>query len=168
MTWIAVTADHRHLRAIRKRFRRAGCEAYVACHASRRIAVKGSKAKHRRSIEILMPYVLVKAPDYGLSLWLYSVRETKDVRGVVGSKEHGPYWIPDHAIAEVKDGVRKLRFIREAARSKHRLAIGQKARHRSGKTGRVDWIRSGKAGLETTLFGSSRVVEVLAKDLEAA
>jgi transcription antitermination factor NusG len=120
----------------------------------------------------LMSYILVKAPcDSIFDLWLYDVTSTKDVRGYLKTADR-PALVPDLDIQALKAKVKWLRFESEARTMKRRLRSGMKARVKegtlAGKAGTVQWVRGAKAGLEAQLFGSMRVVEVKAKDLEAA
>lgn len=172
MTWIVITAEPSKLRKVRRRLRRKGYQAYLPAIARVRAIAKGSKVKRRRVLTPLMSYILVKAPcDSIFDLWLYDVTSTKDVRGYLKTADR-PALVPDLDIQALKAKVKWLRFESEARTMKRRLRSGMKARVKegtlAGKAGTVQWVRGAKAGLEAQLFGSMRVVEVKAKDLEAA
>jgi transcription antitermination factor NusG len=125
-----------------------------------------------------MTYILVqipeqtrKAPKAVFDLWLYDVLGTKDVRGYLKNNDL-PAMVPDADFIAIKLAVAKLvsqmktvnhkRWLREGARAS--IKDGSLA----GKTGKVQWVRKNRAGLEAMLFGSMRVVEVEVKNLEAA
>jgi transcription antitermination factor NusG len=172
LTWIVITAEPSKLRKVRRRLRRKGYQAYLPAIARVRAIAKGSKVKCRRVLTPLMSYILVKAPcDSIFDLWLYDVTSTKDVRGYLKTADR-PALVPDLDIQALKAKVKWLRFESEARTMKRRLRSGMKARVKegtlAGKAGTVQWVRGAKAGLEAQLFGSMRVVEVKAKDLEAA
>jgi transcription antitermination factor NusG len=172
LTWIVITAEPSKLRKVRRRLRRKGYQAYLPAIARVRAIAKGSKVKRRRVLTPLMSYILVKAPcDSIFDLWLYDVTSTKDVRGYLKTADR-PALVPDLDIQALKAKVKWLRFESEARTMKRRLRSGMKARVKegtlAGKAGTVQWVRGAKAGLEAQLFGSMRVVEVKAKDLEAA
>lgn len=172
MSYIVVTAKTQDLRKVRRRLRRKGYQAYLPAIARVRAVAKGNKLKRRRHITPLMSYILVKAPcDSIFDLWLYDVTSTKDVRGYI--KLDGKIGlVSDEARADLKTRVAKYVSDFSAKAAKDWLRSGMKARIRegslAGKLGIVQWVRGARAGLEAQLFGSMRVVEVKAKDLEAA
>lgn len=174
MSYIVVTAEPSKLRKVRRRLRRKGYQAYLPAIARVRAIAKGSKVKRRRVLTPLMSYILVKAPcDSIFDLWLYDVTSTKDVRGYLKS-EDSPSLVSAVGFRDFKtyvDLTVKAR-LQELKLPVTRLQKNQKARIKegslAGKLGTVQWVRGAKAGLEAQLFGSMRVVEVKAKDLEAA
>lgn len=173
MTWLVITAKHHDLRKVRRRLRRAGHNAYLPAIAKRRTIAKGGKPKRYRVVMPLMSYILVKCPAPEVAdLWLYQVASTKGVVGYLKSASDQAAMVTDGAVTELKAKVKWLRFETEARSMKRRLRSGMKARVRegslAGKLGTVAWVRGAKAGLEAQLLGSMRVVEVKAKDLEAA
>ena len=179
MTYVVLTAEPSKLRKVRRRLRRKGYTAYLPAIARVRAIAKGSKIKRKRHVTPLMSYILVKAPCDGPidKAWLVGALSTRDVRGVLRSPtEPWPSAVPDDIVALLKLTVKQLvvaeRLYLGALRAKWRPRKGAKARVRegtlAGKAGTVQWVRGAKAGLEAQLFGSMRVVEVKAKDLEAA
>ena len=173
VSYIAITADHAKLRKVRKRLRRSGCNAYLPAIVAKRIIPKGRKLRHRRHVLPLMSYVLVEAPSQPdvFDLWLYSVLTTKDVRGYVKVGDM-PAIISQASVDVLKAGVKDIRFNIAAARHRTKIGVGSrsaiKAGSFTGRVGTVQWINEKKAGLETMLFGSMRVVEVDVDNLEAA
>jgi transcription antitermination factor NusG len=175
LTWIAITANYSKIRKVRRRLRRKGLTVYVPAVVSRRPIVKGSRLKYRRRITFLMTYILVQIPENTpkavLDLWLHDTMNTKDVRGYLKNND-APAIVPDADFISIKLAVAKLvssmtavnhkRWLREGAR------VSIKDGSLAGKTGKVQWVRKNRAGLEAMLFGSMRVVEVDAKNLEAA
>jgi hypothetical protein len=73
MTWIALTTAPNKARAVRKRLRRRGESAYIPAMVSKRIITKGTRPRRKRIITVLMPYVLVRAPEHTSvrALWLH-------------------------------------------------------------------------------------------------
>ena len=172
MTFIVITADHAQLRKVRRRLRRKGYQAYLPAIVQKRIVLKGAKARHARRIVPLMSYIMVQSPgEFADAIWLYDVLSTKDVRGYVRSGDV-PAYVSLGAVLSLKIEVAKLRRRMDATRQRGRLRRGAKAAIKSGslagKAGTVAWVRGQKAGLEAKLFGSMRVVEVAADNLEAA
>lgn len=173
MTYIALRADHAHLRKVRKRLRRKGNVAYVPALVTKRIIPKGLKTRRKRHVIPLMSYILVKVPEAPSvwNLWLHDVLATKDVRGYVKIDE-GPALIPNSNIEHLKAEVARLCSEVAQARHKARLRSGGKATIKTGslagKIGTVEWIKGKRVGLEAKLFGSTRVIEVAKENLEAA
>lgn len=172
MSYIVVTAEPSKLRKVRRRLRRKGYQAYLPAIARVRAIAKGSKVKRRRVLTPLMSYILVKAPcDSIFDLWLYDVTSTKDVRGYLANDGSASVVSAD-GFSNFKVSVDFLVRARLQAMQPSQLRSGMKARVKegslAGKLGTVQWVRGAKAGLEAQLFGSMRVVEVKAKDLEAA
>lgn len=171
MTYIAITAKHCHLRKVRRRLRRKGYTAYLPAIIQKRIVIKGNKACHKRRVVPLMSYILVEAPSHSFDTWLHDVLETDDVRGYLKSGD-SPAMVSLGTLLSFKIDVAKMVFEMEAMKHKGRLRRGAKYTIKSGslagKAGTVQWIRGKKAGLEAKLFGSVRVIEVAADNLEAA
>lgn len=172
MTYIAITADSSRIRKVRKRLRRKGYAAYVPCIVTKRVIPKGGKVKRKRRIVPLMSYVLVEMPDRAVfDLWLHDVLATKDVRGIVRNGDDVAV-IPERCVEDLREAVAKMVSDEKAEKAKKRLRSGRKAVVKTGslagKVGTVTWLRGKKAGLEAILFGSTRVVEVDVKNLEAA
>jgi transcription antitermination factor NusG len=171
--YIAITANYSKIRKVRRRLRRKGLTVYVPAIVTRRPIAKGSRLKYRRRITVLMTYILVKAPDHSavFDLWLYDILSTKDVRGYLKNNSQAAT-IPDSAVEDIKTTVAKLVSQMRTVNHKRWLREGAKASIKdgslAGKTGKVQWVRKNRAGLEAMLFGSMRVVEVDAKNLEAA
>ncbi len=171
MTYIALIAEHRHLRLVRKRLRHAGQTAYLPALVTKRIVPKGRRTRLRRRIIPLMSYILVKEPEACPSgfydLWLHAVLETKGVRGYVTGH------IPEASVEKVRAAVQDIITRAEAARHKWKLRRGLKARYTGdgpmrNKVGTIEWIKPHTIGLEMMLFGAERVVTVKRSDLEAA
>lgn len=171
MTYIAITAKHCHLRKVRRRLRRKGYTAYLPAIIQKRIVIKGGKACHKRRVVPLMNYILVQRPEADTDAWLHDVLETDDVRGYLKSGDK-PATVSLGTLLSFKIDVAKMVFEMEAMRHKAKLRRGAKYAIKTGslagKAGTVKWIRGKKAGLEAKLFGSVRVIEVAADNLEAA
>jgi len=173
MTWIALTTAPNKARAVRKRLRRRGESAYVPAMVAKRIIPKGTRTRRKRFITVMMPYVLVRAPEQAgvRALWLHGVLSVKDVSGVLHAGDD-PAWIQDHAIEELKAEV--ARIILEASAARHRswLRKGGKVTIKSGslagRVGTVQWVTAKRVGLEARLFGASRVIAVDRENVEAA
>ncbi|MBK8772320.1 MAG: hypothetical protein IPM06_18130 [Rhizobiales bacterium] len=171
MSFIAITAKHCHLRKVRHRLRCKGFTAYLPAIVHKRIVNKGGKPCHKRRVVPLMSYILVQVPSHGFDTWLHDVLETDDVRGYLKSGDK-PATVSLGTLLSFKIDVAKMVFEMEAQRHKMKLKRGAKYAIKSGslagKAGTVKWIRGKKAGLEAKLFGSVRVIEVAADNLEAA
>ena len=171
MTYVAITAKHCHLRKVRRRLRRKGYTAYLPAIIQKRIVIKGGKACHKRRIIPLMSYILVEAPSHSFDTWLHDVLETDDVRGYLKSGDR-PATVSLGTLLSFKIDVAKLVFEMEASRHKAKLRrcakYAVKSGSLAGRVGTVKWLRGKKAGLEAKLFGSVRVIEVAAENLEAA
>lgn len=171
MSYIALTAKYCDLLKVRRRLRRKGYTAYLPAIVQKRIVIKGGKPSHKRRVVPLMSYILVEAPSHSFDTWLHDVLETDDVRGYLKSGDK-PAMVSLGTLLSFKIDVAKMVFEMEAMRHKGRLRRGAKYTIKSGslagKAGTVQWIRGKKAGLEAKLFGSMRVVEVAADNLEAA
>lgn len=171
MSYIVLTAEPSKLRKVRRRLRRKGYTAYLPAIIQKRIVIKGGKACHKRRIIPLMSYILVEAPSHSFDTWLHDVLETDDVRGYLKSGDR-PATVSLGTLLSFKIDVAKLVFEMEASRHKAKLRRGAKYAVKSGslagRVGTVKWLRGKKAGLEAKLFGSVRVIEVAAENLEAA
>jgi len=173
MTWIALTTAPNKARAVRKRLRRRGESAYVPAMVAKRIIPKGIRTRRKRIITVLMPYVLVRAPEHTSvrALWLHGVLSVKDVSGVLYAGDD-PAWIPDHAIEELKAEVARIILEASAARHRRWLSKGGKAVVKSGylagRVGTVQWVTAKRVGLEARLFGAARVIAVDRENVEAA
>lgn len=171
MSYIVLTAEPSKLRKVRRRLRRKGYQAYLPAIARVRAIAKGNKIKRRRVITPLMSYILVEAPSHSFDTWLHDVLETDDVRGYLKSGDR-PATVSLGTLLSFKIDVAKLVFEMEASRHKAKLRRGAKYAVKSGslagRVGTVKWLRGKKAGLEAKLFGSVRVIEVAAENLEAA
>ena len=173
MTWIALTTAPNKARAVRKRLRRRGESAYIPAMVAKRIIPKGTRTRRKRFITVLMPYVLVKAPEHAgvRALWLHGVLSVKDVSGVLYSDD-GPAWIPDHAIEELRAEVARIVLETSAARHRRWLRKGGKAVVKSGslagRVGTVQWVTAKRVGLEARLFGAARVITVERDNVESA
>lgn len=172
MSWIAITTAPNKTRRVRKRLRRLGMTAYVPAICQTRIIPKGGRARRRRHITVLMPYVLVKAPAPEIAaLWLHQVISVKDVQGVIQSGDAAAT-IPDASVERLKINVACLKLETEARQHRRRLRKGGKARiiagSLAGRAGTVAWVAKNRVGLEATLFGATRVVVVEKEKLEAA
>ena len=173
MTWIALTTAPNKARAVRKRLRRRGESAYVPVMVATRIIPKGTRTRRKRFITVLMPYVLVRAPEHTSvrALWLHGVLSVKDVSGVLHAGDD-PAWIPDHAIDGLKAEVARIILEASAARHRRWLRKGGKAVVKSGslagRVGTVQWVSAKRVGLEARLFGAARVIAVDRENVEAA
>ena len=173
MTWIALTTAPNKARAVRKRLRRRGESAYVPAMVAKRIIPKGTKTRRKRFITVLMPYVLVRAPEQAgvRALWLHGVLSVKDVSGVLHAGDD-PAWIPDHAIDDLKAEVARVILEASAARHRRWLRKGGKAVVKSGslagRVGTVQWVTAKRVGLEARLFGAARVITVERENVESA
>ena len=173
MTWIALTTAPNKARAVRKRLRRRGESAYIPAMVSKRIITKGTRPRRKRIITVLMPYVLVRAPEHiGVrALWLHGVLSIKGVSGVLHAGDD-PAWIPDHAIEELRAEVARMVLEASAARHRRWLRKGGKAVVKSGslagRVGTVQWVTAKRVGLEARLFGAARVIAVDRENVEAA
>lgn len=171
MSYIVLTAEPSKLRKVRRRLRRKGYTAYLPAIIQKRIVIKGGKACHKRRIIPLMSYILVEAPSHSFDTWLHDVLETDDVRGYLKSGDR-PATVSLGTLLSFKIDVAKLVCEMEASRHKAKLRRGAKYAVKSGslagRVGTVKWLRGKKAGLEAKLFGSVRVIEVAAENLEAA
>ena len=173
MTWIALTTAPNKARAVRKRLRRRGESAYVPAMVTKRIIPKGTRPRRKRFITVLMPYVLVRAPEHiGVrALWLHGVLSVKDVSGVLHAGDD-PAWIPDRAIDDLKAEVARVILEASAARHRRWLRKGGKAVVKSGslagRVGTVQWVSAKRVGLEARLFGAARVIAVDRENVEAA
>ncbi len=171
MTWIALTTAPNKARAVRKRLRRRGESAYVAAIVTKRIITKGTRRK--RFITVMMPYVLVRAPEQAgvRALWMHGVLSVKDVSGVLYSYDC-PSWIPDHAMDDLKAEVARIVLEVIAVRSLRLLRKGGKAVVKSGslagRVGTVQWVTAKRVGLEARLFGAARVITVERDNVESA
>ena len=173
MTWIALTTAPNKVRAVRKRLRRRGESAYVPVMVAKRIIPKGTRTRRKRFITVLMPYVLVRAPEQAgvRALWLHGVLSIKGVSGVLHAGDD-PAWIPDHAIEELRAEV--ARMVLEASAACHRrwLRKGGKVTIKSGslagRVGTVQWVTAKRVGLEARLFGAARVIAVDRENVESA
>lgn len=173
MSYIAITADHNKIRKVRRRLRQQGHTTYVAAVVSRHARLKARKLKYRRQVSVLMNYVLIEVPDHpaAFDLWLYGILQTKDVRGFIklGSQ---PAFISNPAIGRIRERVAEIVLELKTVRHKKWLRTGAKASIKTGtlagRTGRIQWTRGHRVGLEAMLFGSMRVIEFEAKNLEAA
>ena len=173
MTWIALTTAPNKARAVRKRLRRRGESAYIPAMVTKRIIPKGIRTRRKRIITVLMPYVLVRAPEHTSvrALWLHGVLSVKDVSGVLHAGDD-PAWIQDHAIEELKAEVARIIFEASAARHRRWLRKGGKAVVKSGslagRVGTVQWVTAKRVGLEARLFGAARVITVERENVESA
>ena len=173
MTWIALTTAPNKARAVRKRLRRRGESAYVPAMVAKRIIPKGTKTRRKRFITVLMPYVLVRAPEQAgvRALWLHGVLSVKDVSGVLHAGDD-PAWIQDHAIDDLKAEVARIILEASAARHRRWLRKGGKAVVKSGslagRVGTVQWVTAKRVGLEARLFGAARVITVERENVESA
>ena len=164
MTWIALPTAPNKARAVRKRLRRRGESAYVPAMVAKRIIPKGTKTRRKRFITVLMPYVLVRAPEQAgvRARWLHGGLSVKDVSGVLHAGDD-PAWIPDHAIEELKAEVARMVLEASAARHRRWLRKGGKAVVKSGslagRVGTVQWVTAKRGGLEARLIGAARVVK---------
>ena len=175
MTYIAITADFQKIRKVRRALRLKGVDAYLPALVARRPHLKGRKVKYRRHVTPVMRYILAKAPDHpaALNLWLHDIKETKHVRGYV-TVQGQPAFMTDNDVfgvwCQVDDMNREIALSKK--KDKRRFRAGQKARFSDGtligRIGSIQWIKGKRAGLETRLFGSVRVVEVEIAKLEAA
>lgn len=173
MTWIALTTAPNKARAVRKRLRRRGESAYVPAMVTKRIITKGTKTRRKRFITVLMPYVLVRAPEQAgvRALWLHGVLSIKGVSGVLHAGDD-PAFIPDHAIDGLKAEV--ARIILEASAARHRRWLRKggkavvKAGSLAGRVGTVQWVTAKRVGLEARLFGAARVITVERDNVESA
>ena len=173
MTWIALTTAPNKARAVRKRLRRRGESAYVPVMVTKRIIPKGTRTCRKRFITVLMPYVLVRAPEHSgvRALWLHGVLSVKDVSGVLYSGD-GPAWIPDHAIDDLKAEVARIILEASAVLKRGKVRRGGKVTIKSGslagRVGTVQWVTAKRVGLEAMLFGAARVIAVDRENVEAA
>lgn len=172
MSYVAITADHAKLRKVRKRLRLKGYTAYLPAIVSKRIIPKGPRVSRKRRIVPLMNYILVEVPNlHVLDLWIYDVMQIKDVRGYVKIRDAAAL-ITDDSITSLKNAVADIVSEVEESRRRANIRRGGKYAIKSGslagKSGSVAWIRGKRVGLEAKLFGSMRVVEVTAENLEAA
>lgn len=173
MTWIALTTAPNKARAVRKRLRRRGESAYIPAMVAKRIIPKGTRTSRKRIITVLMPYVLVRAPEHTSvrALWLHGVLSVKDVSGVLHAGDD-PAWIPDHAVDGLKAEVARIILEASAARHRRWLRRGGKAVVKTGslagRVGTVQWVTAKRVGLEARLFGAARVIAVDRENVEAA
>ena len=173
MTWIALTTAPNKARAVRKRLRRRGESAYIPAMVSKRIITKGTRPRRKRIITVLMPYVLVRAPEHHSvrALWMHGVLSIKGVSGVLHAGDD-PAWIPDHAIEELRAEVARMVLEASAARHRRWLRKGGKAVVKSGslagRVGTVQWVTAKRVGLEARLFGAARVITVERENVESA
>ena len=172
MTWIALTTAPNKTRKVRKRLRRLGMTAYVPALVSKRIVPKGGKVRRKRSLTVLMPYVLVEVPASEVrALWLHSVLSVKDVQGVV-QIDGAAALIPQTNIDRLKDQVQRLVLEMAAKRHKAKLRKGGRAAIKSGslagRAGTVQWVSAKRVGLEARLFGAARVIAVERENVESA
>lgn len=173
MTWIALTTAPNKARAVRKRLRRRGERAYVPAMVTKRIIPKGTRTRRKRIITVLMPYVLVRAPEHAgvRALWLHGVLSVKDVSGVLHAGDD-PAWIPDHAIEELRAEVARIVLEARTVLGRGRVRRGGKvtikAGSLAGRVGTVQWVTAKRVGLEARLFGAARVIAVDRENVEAA
>ena len=173
MTWIALTTAPNKASAVRKRLRRRGESAYIPAMVSKRIITKGTRPRRKRIITVLMPYVLVRAPEHHSvrALWMHGVLSIKGVSGVLHAGDD-PAWIPDHAIEELRAEVARMVLEASAARHRRWLRKGGKAVVKAGslagRVGTVQWVTAKRVGLEARLFGAARVITVERDNVESA
>ena len=173
MTWIALTTAPNKARAVRKRLRRRGESAYIPAIVGKRIIPKGTRTRRKRIITVLMPYVLVRAPEHHSvrALWMHGVLSIKGVSGVLHAGD-GPAFIPDHAIEELRAEVARMVLEASAARHRRWLRKGGKAVVKAGslagRVGTVQWVTAKRVGLEARLFGAARVIAVDRENVESA
>lgn len=168
MTWIAITVDPGKARAVRKRLRKDGLNAYLPA-----IVVREGLRKRRRIVP-LMNYVLVEEPEHFAvrHLMLVHVLRTRDVTGCVGVRGLGPSIIPGSDVDALKLRIANMLFEQQAARHKSFLRKGSRAKIKSGPlmgtTGTVTWANRQRVEIEAILFSGMRVITVRREDVEAA
>ena len=173
MTWIALTTAPNKARAVRKRLRRRGERAYTPALVTKRIIPKGIRTRRKRFITVLMPYVLVRAPEHASvrALWLHGVLSIKGVSGVLHAGDD-PAWIPDYAIEDLRAEVARIILEANAVRHHRWLRKGGKAVVKAGslagRVGTVQWVTAKRVGLEARLFGAARVITVERDNVESA
>ncbi len=165
-TWIAITVLPGKARAVRRRLRRDGLNAYLPAMVIR------EGLKKRRRIVPLMSYILVEEPEHFSvrHLMLVHVLRTRDVTGCVGVRGLGPSIIPGSDVDALKIRVANILFEQKAARHRSFLRKGSRAKIKAGPlmgtTGTVTWANRQRIEIEAVLFSGLRVITVRREDVE--
>ncbi len=168
MTYYALITEPGRLPVVRRLLRRSGADCYLPAEI---------RFNHRRKMRVvvpMMPYLFVKAPAPELqALWMQQVKSVRYVRGFVAiTKMAGPHPIADTKIEVLRKTIADWRNVEHGRKTLGGLRRGASAVVKNGplagRKGTVSWINGNRARLEAFIFGSSRVVEVAVRDLEAA
>ena len=172
MSWVAVRTSPNKEKAVRAALKRIGHTVYLPAEVRRSRARK--TGPRRRIIVPMFPgYLFIEAPSVYLeSLFLHSIRETKNVKRFVTAADGAPCEIADWKIDRLRATIKDHHRLDAERKANTRIRKGIKAKVRSGalagKSGNVTYVRGNKAKLLAWVLGAPREIEIDARELEVA